>query len=350
MTQDQPRSSVTPAAAIKSSGLLRGLILSAVAGGILLGIYFLFVVPNTSPDLHSFFANDTGGLSFVRAAAADGYNVFSFFPFPASLLARRKLVGGAFGLLVFTGFLLACLRFREGTRRWLEVQIIFGVPVFLLIISWALQLYPMRARTGLFILPALILLFLCDLQLILDFSLRLLRTEWAELTLDIALVCAALLVVGADVKKQPLATLRAPDEDVASAVSFLRSRVQRGDLLWVHASCSEAFKLYTRMMEWRDAPAQFGDTGWPCCPRGIPVVEGATTEADVRRDINSGVPASFSGRVWLLYTGRNSHWKFIGADEPKILDDVFRQRGCSQTPTPAFHNIVVNSFDCRARR
>jgi len=142
--------------------------------------------------------------------------------------------------------------------------------------------------------------------------------------------------------------LNGAHEDVASAVSFLRSSVQRGDLLWVHASCSEAFELYARMTAWNDAPVQFGHTGWPCCPRGIPVVEGSGKEDDVRSDLTSRVPTSFSGTVWLLYTTRAAHWKFVGVDQTKVMEDVFRERGCLQQPTPAFYNIGVSSFDCRA--
>jgi hypothetical protein len=346
--QNQPETSVTAPGTAKWGGLVRSLILTLVSGGILIGIYFLLVLPNTSPYLRTFFANDSGSLSFFRAAFYDGYNLFSFFPFPASVLERKKLVGGFFGLLLLAGFLLACLQFRKGTRKWLEAQVLFAVPIFLLIIGWTLDLYPMRARTGLFLLPALILLFFSDLELIVDFSLHRLRREWLELPLDIALLCAALLLFGVGVRKQPLSTLKVPDEDVASAVSYLRSSIQRGDVLWVHASCSEAFKLYAKMTAWSDAPARFGNTGWPCCPRGIPVVEGSSREEDVRSDINSGVPAGFSGRVWLLYTGRNSHWRFVGADEPKTVEAVFRERGCLQQPVPAFHNIGVSSFDCRA--
>lgn len=222
--------------------------------------------------------------------------------------------------------------------------------------------YPTTYRTSLFLLPAVILLFLSNLQLILDFAVHQLQREWLEPLLDILMVCATVLLVLMSVAKQPLRALNAykipgpvtfglkvPEEDVASAVSFLRSSVQRGDLLWVHASCSEAFKLYARMTAWSDAPVEFGHTGWPCCPRGIPVVEGSGKNEDVRSDLNSGVPTTFSGTVWLLYTTRTDHWKFVGADEPKVMQNVFLERGCLQKPTPSFYNIGVSSFSCKAR-
>jgi hypothetical protein len=77
-------------------------------------------------------------------------------------------------------------------------------------------------------------------------------------------------------------------------------------------------------------------------------VEGSGKEDDVRSDLNSGVPTSFSGTVWLLYTTRTAHWEFVGVDQTKVMEDVFRERGCLQKATPSFYNIGVGSFDCSA--
>jgi hypothetical protein len=60
------------------------------------------------------------------------------------------------------------------------------------------------------------------------------------------------------------------------------------------------------------------------------------------------VPASFSGTVWLLYTKRDVRQDWVGVDQSKITEDVFRERGCIQKPTPAFFNIGVSEFDCGA--
>lgn len=331
----------------KWSGLTRGLIFAAVAGGILIGVYFLFASPNNSSDLRSFFAQDRDTRSLVSVAISDGYYLLNLLPIPDRVLQRKELVSAVIDPLLLVGFALACLRFRRGRRRWLEVQAICAIPPLLLSICNALSWYPRVDRTSLFVLPALALLLMCNLQLVAHFAINRFRRDWLRPLLDVALVCVTLLMVERALANNPISALNMPTEDVAAAVSFLRSNVQRGDILWVHASCSESFKLYVKMTSWSDAPARFGHTGWPCCPRGIHVM-GSATEEDVSNDLDRGIPSNFSGRVWLLYTKRIVHWKFVGIDEPQIMDAFFRQRGCLQKPTPLFHNMGVSAFDCKS--
>jgi hypothetical protein len=140
-----------------------------------------------------------------------------------------------------------------------------------------------------------------------------------------------------------------PSEDMDGAVSFLQTHVQPEDFLWVHASCLEAFKLYVRMNKWRNAPARFGRTGWPCCPRGITnTLMDTTSETLVRSDFGNALPSNFSGRVWLLFTTRPQHWRGR-ADEPHIMQTVLRERGCTEMSTPAFVNLRVGLFNCNER-
>jgi hypothetical protein len=242
--------------------------------------------------------------------------------------------------------------------------IICGLPGFLLIIFNGFGLYPLTGRTSLFLLPEVTLLFLCNLQLILDFVAHRLRRAWVGPLLDGAMVCFTLLAVVMGLAKQPWAAFKAyslhgtvppglnvvavPEEDVASAISYLRSNVQPGDIVWVHASSAETFKLYGRMTGWHDAGVRFGHTGWPCCPRGIAVDAGSGKNDDVRGDLNSGVPSGFRGKVWLFYTNRTFHWDYVGVDQSKIMENVFRERGCIERPTPSFYNIGVSEFDCSA--
>jgi hypothetical protein len=334
----------------KWSGLTRGLIFAAVAGGILIGVYFLFALPNNSSDLRSFYAHhaqNRGTSSLVRMVVYDAEGLLKILPFPDRMLQRKELVSAVIGPLLLVGFALACLRFRRGRHRWLEVQAICAIPCFLLSICSALSWYPRVDRTSLFVLPALVLLLMGNLQLVAHFAINRFRRDWLRPLLDVALVCVTLLMVERALANNPISALNMPAEDVAAAVSFLRSNVQRGDILWVHASCSESFKLYAKMTSWSDAPARFGHTGWPCCPRGIHVM-GSATKGDVSNDLDRGIPSNFSGRVWLLYTERIVHWRFVGIDEPQIMDAFFRAKGCLQKPTPLFHNMGVSSFDCKS--
>ena len=67
----------------------------------------------------------------------------------------------------------------------------------------------------------------------------------------------------------------------------------------------------------------------------------------MRGDLNKGVPSSFTGTVWLVYTNRTFHWDYVGVDQSKIMEDDLRERGCIQKSTPNFFNIGVSEFVCR---
>jgi hypothetical protein len=305
------------------------------------------VTPNTSSSLYAYWEQEHGDGSLTRATLTDAYRLLHQLPIPYRLLVQPKFMSAAVGVFLSLGFVLACLRFRRGTRKWLEIQVICATPCLLLIICDALSVYPMTARTSLFLVPAVVLIMMCNLQLIINFVLHRARQEVLRPIVDIALVCMTLLIACVGIARQPTGALSVPEEDVASSFSFLRANVDAEDLLWVHASCSESFKLYKKILGWGGASVEFGNTGWPCCPRGVPAIKGSGREADVRRDLNNAVPVNFSGKVWLLYTKRSAHWQFVGIDESHIAQSVFRERGCRQESTPLFHNIGVSLFSCK---
>ena len=122
-------------------------------------------------------------------------------------------------------------------------------------------------------------------------------------------------------------------------MSFLRAHVQSEDFLWVHTSSLEAFKLYTRMIRWQDAPAHMAHRVALLTP-GIDNPWYTFGEVLVRNDFGRALPVGFRGRVWLLYTMRADHWRWH-PNEPQIMRTILRERGCVEMPTPAFTNIGV---------
>jgi len=326
-------------------GLARASLLAVVAGGMLVGIYLLFVRPNTSPSLYSHFDHGRGGRSFASYTVFSGHKLLDLLPLPHSLVDAGRFVYGAWTVAFLGGFILACRAFRNGSGKWIQVQILCGLPCILLILCDGLAWFPNTPRTSLFVLPALALLFMCDLQLIVDFSLRHYRRKWLERFLDVAVACV-MLFLAVECVKLSRTFMQGEEEDVASAVEYLKANVQPRDILFVHASCSEQFKLYAMMDGWGDAPVQFGRTGWPCCPRGIAVSRGSGRNEDVRSDVYRAVPAVFAGKVWILYSTKANQVIYIGADQDAMMMNALRERGCLQEPTPTFQNIGVSLFDC----
>ena len=330
----------------RSTDFKRGVLLSLIAGACLIVEYWLFAVPNVSPVLRSEFSQGVRDAGFASVIASNVYALLSDLPIPGRLIERAWLGSGLTGTLLLVGFGLAYLRFRRGERRWLEIQTICLLPCLLCSVAKWFNLYVMSTRTRLFLVPCVVVVLISSLQLISEFVLGRWNFPTQRLLGRAALGGITIVALASGVHRAPSVALTARYEDMDGAVSFLRSQVQSEDLLWVHSTCSEAFKLYTRMFQWTDVPAKLGHTGWPCCPRGVPNMNGTSTESAVRNDFGGGVPTAFSGRIFLLYTGRTDHWTFVGLDEPKVMKTILQERGCSELPAPRFQNVVVNIFAC----
>jgi len=334
--------------ALMSSRLGRAVILAAISGGTLAVEYATFIRPNSPAALRTGWAKrarKNTGESFARVAGSESYDMLQELPLNHLLHRRNPLLASA-GVTIVVGLALAWLRFRRGRRKWFELQVVCLTPFLLLVVCEWLTWYPFTDRTTLFALPFLIVLLLSGFQLASLWALERAR-HWARPSLEVLLLCA-IVVTAFGGSRTSWSDSSVPMEDAARAVSFLHAHVQAEDFLWVHASCSEVFKLYARIGKWWDAPAHYGHTGWPCCPRGIANTADTSSEPLVRNDFGGALPVEFSGKVWLLYTTRFWHW-YEMADEPHIMRALLVQRGCVELPEPPFHNIAVSSFDCKKR-
>jgi hypothetical protein len=318
----------------------RAFVLALAAGAVLLSEYALLIKQNSPAKIRASFTKRSIQSDSARLLASDSYRLLREFPLN-HVLRRQSLLLGVVGVIFAIGFLLAWLRFRKGRRKWFELQVFCLTPCVLLMISDRFSWYLFTERTSEFLLPFVIVLIVSSLQLIYLFTTSIRRYPLRVL-LDISLLGMVVLTIHASRHTY----LDAPREDVDGAVVFLGANVHPNDFLWVHASCSEAFRLYARMDKWQDAPVTYGHTGWPCCARGISNASDTFGEALVRDDFGGKLPVDFQGRVWLLYTLRAGHW-FNKPDEPLFMRRILRERGCVELQTPAFTNIAVGSFECR---
>ena len=119
--------------------------------------------------------------------------------------------------------------------------------------------------------------------------------------------------------------------------------------MYVHASVVEPVKLYLKILPWNHKPAfRFGNTGWPCCTRiAEPVLSGATAQrAYVLTDFDGQVGSPTPERLWLIFTGRDSHWADIGRDESQIIEQHLYERGCQREREMRFAYEQVELFGC----
>ncbi len=318
----------------KSVALRRGFILAVVTAGVFVVEYLCFISPNTSPRLTAFWDNgEHGNIRRVAALTLDTFLRQLPIPLPP---VQNKLMVALIGPFLAGGLILAWLRFRKGRSESMRIQVVCALPCLLLILGKAASAYPLSERTNLFLLPFIVLLLVCSLQFTSDFVLSKLRSDLLRRVVRIGVAAATLLTILAGIRNYSFARLNVPVEDIASAVSFLRTQAQPEDLIWVHASCSEGFKLYTKVTSWHDAPVKYGHTGWPCCPRVSAGVKSSGSREAVRNDLDASLPEGAARRIWLLYTTRVGHWSYVGLDESRVMRDILRHRGCAETATSLF--------------
>ena len=279
-------------------GIRRAAILASVSGGILAILYFAFIQPNLSPQLRAFWIANAQPLSPGLGAA-----------------------------IVFC---VAAAAWSARQRNWMLLVAI--LPCVLLAAANAMHWYPDSPRTRLFALPC----FLLGAAIVVQ---RLVRWRHMGTVAWIVLIAAGSQAVWKQVSEHR----NQPEEDYAGAVQYLRHHVAPADLLLIHASLAEGFKLY-----WPDSQAIFGDTGRPCCGRGQ-FIRFSRREAVVE-DLDGKIPKGFTGRLWLVYSTRDTHWNYVGLDEGKLWRNHAWDKGCPPGPYLALANLAISPMDCvRAR-
>jgi hypothetical protein len=278
----------------ENGGMRRAATLVSIAGVVLAILYFAFIRPNLAPRLREFWIANAQPLSPGLAAAI-------VFCVAAGVWSARH-------------------------RNWM--LFVTMLPCVLLVAANAMRLYPATPRTRLFALPC----FLLGSALVVHHVVR-----WRHMG---TVAWIVLIAAGSQAAwKQVSEHRNQTEEDYAGAVQYLRKHVAPADLLLVHASLIEGFKLY-----WPNSRAIFGDTGRPCCHRG-PFTRLSRKQA-VIDDLDRKIPKEFSGRLWLVYSTRDTHWNYIGLDEGKLWRNHVWDKGCPPGPYLAFPNLAISPMNC----
>jgi hypothetical protein len=260
-------------------------------GAMLAVLYFFFIAPNVAPSLWGYWNGSAPEL------------------LPVAWLAL-SIVGTAWAAWRRNWTLLVCL-----------------FPCLLLLIAEFTGWYPASPRTRFFIRPCLILAMAVAAR-----EVRIPR--WAPAVLALALAANA-------IRMDPLK----PVEDYTAVTRYLREHVQPQDLLLIHADAREGMRLAFAIAKW-EPTVQYGSTGWPCCRR---VNRSAgSTESEVRADLARLIPADFRGRVWLVYSNRALHWRYLGLDEGHLWRHVPWERGCPPAGYVDLTNVVISPADCNS--
>ena len=274
----------------------------AGAGAVVMGIlYVLFIRPNVAPALWTYWrdnAQPDNSLIAIVAAAA----VYAIW--------RR--------------------------REW--IMLICLLPCALLVLAEVSGWYPASPRARLFVRPCLLLALAIPVN---DLVVRM-TGRWKRA--HVAVTLAAVAVMGWGLSKQFTERRGEPQEDYSMAIRLLRARLMPGDLVLVHPSAREGFRLYTEIENWHPAVI-YGDTGWPCCPRSHSAGPRSSTEVAVRQDLNAKIPPA-ADHFWLLLNNRPSHWRYASVDETVLWPRLLAERGCVVAERAYPANLVTIKMVC----
>jgi hypothetical protein len=290
----------------------RAIALAGVSGVVLAVLYWFFVQPNYTPALHQYWMSD-----------------------PQNWLTPGMIAAVAFCAVVAVR--IAVSPYADQRDR---TSILLLTPCVLLFASELLGWYPASPRTQLFVRPCFLLLLAMNTEDLVTFL------KWRRRNMDAAIILAAAVVMFLGVRKQFHEGRFQPEEDMSGAVRYLRKNVGPSDLVLVHPSLREGFLLYTAMQGWNAKPVIYGDTGWPCCPRGRPPGVDVSTPEKIQRDLDAKIPRDFHGRIWLFYTDRPLHWAYVRVEDSKLWQNYFWSRNCRPELYIRFANLGLTPLKC----
>jgi hypothetical protein len=210
-------------------------------------------------------------------------------------------------------------------------------------------------RTLAFLVPVVLLAFGAGLEAMARAAGRLRRTPgraaaatasaaagWLALGLVLAGLTAA--AVGGGLREL---LERRPEEDVERAVAFLARETRAEDLLYVHSSMREGFRLYARRAPPASSGVVLGEVDWPCCPRGRPYRRDEDLARELPGEIARLAAAGARGRrLWVLVTDREAHFRQRGRRSPALLERALAELGCERAASAVFDGARVERYEC----
>jgi 4-amino-4-deoxy-L-arabinose transferase-like glycosyltransferase len=328
------------------SGLRCSVPVAAIAVVLFAAEYHFLIVPNSSSDLVRFWTTETRGQSLAVATFIDALRLLDSvrLPVPVPLLTRPRLLIGTAGVWLALSFWVG--RRRREAHRWVPILVVCAITCLLSLLADMLALYPISYRTSLFLLPSLLLVLAAGFELILPVAAAALRRARVVTCWNLAMICATCAIATVFIRAQWIVPFGQPDEDTQGAVSFLKPLVEQGDALWVHATASEGFKLYSQIPQWKpDGLIARGDTAWPCCRRHPSVTGGVDAGVAISSDMDAKLPAHLPGRLWFLYSSRSIEFQ-KAQRELRLARLYLADRGCRESPGRSFVGIAVLLFEC----
>jgi hypothetical protein len=321
-------------------------------------LLLLFVLPNREPSLLEYFRAGffPGGGPAALAAWLPGRLRLLFALVPGASAAGAVEV--AAGLLGALGLADLARRGLAGEASALARALLLAAPIAGTLALNLAGIYPMargNPRTLAFLLPLALLALGAGLEAFARAAAQLRSRAGPTAAARAASTAGWLALVGVlaglagAALRGGLAGLltRPPEEDAEGAVAFLARETGADDLLYVHSSMRESFRLYARRATPAASRVVLGEVDWPCCPRGRPYRRDEDPAQAMPGELVRLAAAGARGRrLWVLVTDREAHFRQRGRRAPALLERGLTRLGCERTATEGFRGVRVDRYEC----
>jgi hypothetical protein len=337
--------------------------------GIVLSLFinFIFIKPNRQPSLDNWFELGIHFNGLWQSVVFLTYKVL----YLASLLFLKVVYWRESDpvVFIFKAVILCVLLLGVGglsisrigrDRRHRYLAVFLSMPIVSLYLLYVVGFYPVSVvRLMLFLVPPVIILVVYGLQVSSIWVSTILAKAFyikdparvMDLTAATSLVLICFSILLNTIVRGPSSYfVDEPVEDSEGAVRYLSEKVQPDDVLYVHASMREQFKLYSRLAPVFSFSEEIvlGNIGWPCCPRDVSV--------DRLGEGNDILPAEMArleiprknNSLWLLFSDRPGYWSRSGRRGPDIFRSWLLGAGCLHAELVPFRGVRIDKYQCSA--
>ena len=321
--------------------------------------YWFFIAPNKTSALAEFFPEGfyqgQSLAEFLAFYSARLLTLTGNFFFAGSAVLRVVT-----GLITVLGFIHLWVSQRESpSLETSRTAVLLTVPVAGIIGLNLLGFFPLPGfhhRLLLFVFPITVLVFCLGLQFVANLASRLIGSRWTsvkatsvENVLGSAVFVGLLGLVWLFFNIVGLEPFFAEEfEDSEGAIAYVSQRLQANDVVYVHATMREQFKLYNR------SPAGmtrifYGKIGMPCCPRKDyrnPQQESAKDIADEILALSNVAAGRF---LWLVITDRALNRVYARRDDIEIFVRGLADRGCAKLDEAKLTGVYIGRFQCKPK-
>jgi hypothetical protein len=321
--------------------------------------YWFFIAPNKTSALAEFFPEGFyQGRSLAQFLEFYGGRLLTLtgdFFFGGSAVLRVVTV-----LITVMGFIHLWMSQTKWPRlETFSTAVLLTAPMAGIVGLNLVGFFPLPGfhhRLLLFVFPITVLVFCLGLQFLANLAARLISTRWAsvkatsvENVLGSAVFVGLLGLVGLFFNSVGLKPFFTEEyEDSEKAIAYVAQRLQANDVLYIHATMREQFKLYNRP-PLVTAVIVYGKIGMPCCPRRdyrSPQRESAKDIVDEIRALSDAAAGRF---LWLLITDRALNRVYARRNDIEIFERNLAHRGCAKLEEVKFAGVYIGRFECKPK-